>query len=41
MKSFQKFEFIKESGSHSEIGILGCDIWLPWQEGDDGDPKSS
>jgi hypothetical protein len=25
MKSFWKFKFIKENGSHSEIGILGCD----------------
>jgi hypothetical protein len=25
MKSFRKFEFLKENGSHSEIEILGCD----------------
>jgi hypothetical protein len=25
MKSFSKFKFIKENGSYSEIGILGCD----------------
>jgi hypothetical protein len=25
MKFVQKFKFIEENGSHSEIGILGCD----------------
>jgi hypothetical protein len=29
MKSFWKFKFIVENGSHSEIGILGCDITSP------------
>jgi hypothetical protein len=29
MKSFGKFEFIVEKGSHSEIEILRCDKLLP------------
>jgi hypothetical protein len=29
MKSFQKFKFIEESGSQSEIGISGCDSKKP------------
>jgi hypothetical protein len=28
MKSFGNFEFLMENGSHSEIGILGCDKLL-------------
>jgi hypothetical protein len=31
MKFFWKFKFIEESGSHSKIGILGCDKLPPIQ----------
>jgi hypothetical protein len=42
MKSFWKFKFIKENGSHSEIGISGCDKLpplkgiKPWDSGKPG-----
>jgi hypothetical protein len=32
MKFFWKFEFIEESGSHSEIGISGCDSNKRWSD---------